>query len=350
MNEFIDFYKEVSPKLKKELIKYNNDILNEENKTIRENMRIFGELNESGKMVRGSLILLGYKLANKSDLKFALPLACAYEILETAILVHDDIIDKDDLRRGKQTIHAYNKEKYKDFDDNIHLSNSIALCVGDYGIYSTNQILVNKYSTNKNFKKLFTYYNETILNTIRGEIIDVITPYEEKNHILKDDLEYNIMETYKLKTSYYSIVGPLVMGMILGGLPSKKQEEIEKFALPLGIAFQIQDDYLGIYSKSDKIGKTVGSDVKEFKQTLLYYYTKGTKYYNELLQHYGKDKYDIKRVQEIFELSGSKEKVSVMMNKLYEESLYYLNKIAWLKQEDKNILMGLINYLKNREK
>ena len=349
MNKFIEYYKTIQPKIKEALNNFNQEILKEENSTIKDNLEVFAKLNESGKMVRGTLITLGYKF-NKSDIDLSIPLASAYEIFETSILVHDDIIDNDDLRRGCQAIHSYNKDKYKTINNNEHLSNSIALCIGDYGLYKANNLIVDNYANKKNFKKLFNLYNETIINTIRGEIIDVALPFLEQNNIYKGNLEESIMNIYTLKTAYYSIVGPLILGMTLSDANDKQINDIKDFALPLGIVFQMQDDYLGIFSSDTKLGKTVGSDIKEFKQTLLYSYTKNTSYYDELLKHYGKNNYDLKSVQEIFIKCGAKDYIVAKMNELYEESLDKLEQIKWLKKEDKTILKDLVLYLKERDK
>lgn len=350
MNKFISFYQNIKPSIKKSLDSFNNDILKEPIPCIKDNLEIFAKLNNSGKMIRGTLITLGYRLAGKDNLDYAIPLATAYEIFETSILVHDDIIDNDFLRRGNKTINAYNQDKYADYKDKEHVSNSIAICIGDYGLYKANNLIVDNYTKDKNFAKLFDLYNNTIIDTIRGEVIDTITPFEEKNNIFNDDLEKTIMDIYKLKTSHYSLVGPLKMGMVLGGSSDDKLKDIEAFAMPLGLAFQMQDDYLGIFSTSDKLGKSIGSDIKEFKQTLLYSYTKNTSFYKDLLKEYGKSDYDINKVQEIFTKSNAREYIINKMNSLYDVSKKVLGSITWLNNDDKEILNDLIVYLKERDK
>ncbi len=348
MNRFIDFYQNIKPQIQKEIHKFNQQLKKEKKLSIKESIDVFCQLNEAGKMIRGTLIILGYSFHN-DDINYALPLACAYEVFETSILVHDDIIDNDDLRRGIKTINAFNKEKYHQFKDE-HLANSIAICLGDLGLYKANDIIINNYGDDKVFAKLFKQYNDIVINTIRGETLDVIMPFEEKHHLFKDDIEKSVMDIYTLKTAWYSIVGPLILGMILAKMDDNKIKDVTNFALPLGIAFQIQDDLLGIYAQTDNIGKQVGSDIKEFKQTILYAYTKKTPYYNDLLKEYGNPHYDIKKVQSIFEECGAKDYALKETNKLYNKSLKVLNKIDWLQEEHKLILIDLINYLKERKK
>ena len=348
MNKFIEFYQMVKPQIKDRILDFNNEIKKEKNTIIKDNIEAFCLLNESGKMVRGTLTTLGYYFFN-NDFTYALPLACAYEVFETSILVHDDIIDNDLLRRNQKTITAFNDDKYGNFK-NKHFSESIAICMGDYGIHKANELIINHYGKDKNFSKLFKTYNDIVIDTIRGELIDVITPFEEKNSLFKYDVEKNVMEIYTLKTAWYSIVGPIILGMILANSKDNMLNEIIDFALPLGIAFQIQDDLLGIYAESQTIGKKAGNDIREFKQTLLYAYTKNTPYYKDLLKEYGKENYNLDKVQKIFEECGAKDYCIKRMNELYVESTIKLSNIKWLSDTHRKILIDLIEYLKNREK
>ena len=112
MNEFKEFYKDNKELLENIIKKYNDELLKEDNEIIRDNLKQFVRLNSNGKRIRGILIMLGYYLKN-NDIIYSMPLASAYEFFQTSILIHDDIIDNDNIRRGEKTIPFYNKEKYK---------------------------------------------------------------------------------------------------------------------------------------------------------------------------------------------------------------------------------------------
>jgi len=158
------------------------------------------------------------------------------------------------------------------------------------------------------------------------------------------------MTVYKLKTAFYSIIGPLSLGLILGGIEDKKLEDIKNFGEKVGIAFQIQDDILGIYSD---MGKVIGSDIKEYKQTILFSYTmKNEKYKEELLKYYGKENIGEKEISEtrrIFKECGAYDYANNLMNTMYNEGIEIMKKIDWIKEEDKNIIYGFIDYLKQRK-
>lgn len=355
IEKFKSYYVEEKNRINLKIDEFNSKLVKEENSILRYNYDLFRNLNQDGKLVRGTLVNLGYHLLSDNK-NYSDNLALAYEVFQTAILVHDDIIDNDSKRRGKDTIHYSNYNKYRKYtnkDDELKsLSNSIAICMGDYGLFQANKIISDNYYNDTNLAKVLSYFNETVLKTIRGELLDVITPFESKYDIIdKDELEKDIMEIYRLKTAHYTIIGPLSTGMILAGADENKLNDIEKLGEKIGIAFQIQDDILGIYS--EETGKVIGSDIKEAKQTILYTYTYNTEYKEELMKYYGNDNITeeiIEKVKDIFDVSGAKNYANHMMNKLYDEATEILNNISWMEKEKKELLAGFIEYLRTRKK
>ena len=351
-NVFFKYYKMTKDKLNTYIKEFNNKLIKEENPFIKENLELFANLNSDGKLIRGTLVNLGYKII-KEESEYSYPLALAFEVFQTSILVHDDIIDNDNLRREKITIHAYNNKKYYELtksNKSKKISDNIAICMGDLGLYKANQIISTNYKNDSNLGNILTYFNEIVINTIKGELLDVVLPFKEEYHLEDNNLEDSIMEIYRLKTAYYTIIGPLSLGMILAGTNEEYLKDIEKIGYNIGTAFQLQDDVLGIYGNN--IGKKVGSDIEEFKQTILYAYTKNTKYYDELLKIYGKeiDNNDILKVQEIFKNSGAYDYTLNKINNLYNKALNILDNIKWIKDEDKEILKYFLLYLKERKK
>ena len=130
------------------------------------------------------------------------------------------------------------------------------------------------------------------------------------------------MDIYRLKTSYYTVIGPMVCGLLLAGGDKKKIEDITSFGEKIGIAFQIQDDILGIYS--DEMGKVKGSDIKEYKQTILFAHAMNTEYKDELLKYYGKNDLD--------------------------EAINEIDNNDWIEENKKVLLNGFIEYLRGRNK
>ena len=224
--------------------------------------------------------------------------------------------------------------------------------MGDYGLYQANQLITEYYKEDPNLAKVLINFNNTIQITIKGELIDVILPFKGKYNLINNkEIEENIIEIYRLKTAYYTIIGPLSVGILLAGGKDQMLEDIKKFGEKAGIAFQLQDDILAIFS--DKQGKIPGSDIKEFKQTILYSHIINTEYKDEFMKYYGKEdltKEDITKVQELLRKSNSLEYATELMNSMYDESLEILNNISWIKEDKKELLQGFVESLRNRNK
>lgn len=234
------------------------------------------------------------------------------------------------------------------------MANSMAICAGGLGMCYANQKVAEAYSRSDNLGILLKYFNQVIIKTIQGEIIDVILPFEEQNFRSKeDDLVDSIMEIYRLKTAWYTVIGPLCLGMVLAGGADEDMKKIESFAESLGIAFQIKDDILGIYAEEDHIGKNVGSDITEFKQTLLYAYIRNQKeYYSNFLRYYGKDNLtyeDVNAIRDLFSKSGALAYAEQEMNRYIELAIKSLKSMKFIPEEKETILFGLIWYLKLRK-
>ncbi|MBR3362627.1 MAG: polyprenyl synthetase family protein [Bacilli bacterium] len=326
------------------------------NKELKEALDEFVRMNEGGKFLRATLVALGYHSVSNYDDKY-LDLALALEIFQTSILIHDDIIDKAKTRRGKDTI----PESYIKKNKTINSANfnekrddyakGMALCLGDLGFYLAEEIMIKAYKKEEILSNILSYYHNVAIKTCLGEMIDIELPFKEEFYQNTNNLEEKIMEIYKLKTAWYSVIGPFCLGMILGKAKEEDIKEMEKLLLNIGIAFQIKDDILGVYGNDKYIGKSTNSDIEEYKQTILYSYTINTNYKDELLKYYGKSNLteeEIAKVKEIFEKSKAKNYAENLMNKLFESSLNKLNNINFIKKEFKEILIGFIIYLENR--
>ncbi len=368
MESFQQFYEASRQRLSKLIASRNRKIVKEPNPLLKPFQEYFADLNEGGKMLRGVLVNLGYKIAGGKNVSDSDSLAAAFEIFQTAVLIHDDIIDRADLRRGKKTVQRRYEESLRDrkiqmvsgSETYASLASSAALCTGDLGLFYSNIEIARNYQDHPKVGKLIAYFDQVIIDTIRGELLDVVLPYEIQDpHFSENEksalLEKSVMEIYHLKTAYYSVIGPLHLGMLLGDLPDSNMKELDGFCDDLGIAFQIKDDILGIYADEERTGKDAGSDISEFKQTILYQYvmSKGGAEKTELLKLYGKEDLtarDLKDVQDLFRTSGAYEYANEKMEQCFMSANRKLEGMQFLKEEDRSILRGFIGYLRTRKK
>jgi len=216
-----------------------------------------------GKRIRPIFVLYGYLAAGGRERNKIMETAIFAELIHDYFLVHDDIIDQDNLRHGQPSFHKRYETFYQKQPNAKHLGTSGAILAGDlltvlgYDILSKtkfNPVLINE---------AMLELNRIVADVIGGQVLDV---YLGLDHFLGDK---EILEIQRYKTSRYTVDGPMQIGAILAGADSEILEQVSQYAIPLGIAFQIQDDILGMFGDTKRTGKPSGADLREGKQTLL---------------------------------------------------------------------------------
>lgn len=218
-----------------------------------------------GKKLRGALIQLGYEIAGKKKSE-VLEASTCIEIIHSFLLMHDDIQDLDTLRRSFPTVHKQYETEHKNLKskrDAFHYGISMGINMGDLGAYLGMEVLLRSKLDESRKLKAAIYLSRLLQRVAYGQGLDVT--YEQMSNIT----EHDVMQVHLHKTSIYTVEGPLKIGSLLGGLSQRRIEAIEKFGKPVGIAFQLRDDELGIFSEEETLGKPIGSDVREGKNTLL---------------------------------------------------------------------------------
>ena len=202
-----------------------------------------------GKRIRPVLCLLGNQLYGsiKED---TFQVASAIELFHNFTLVHDDIMDKADLRRGKETMH-------KKYGQNTAILSGDVMMIKAYELLST----INP----THLPAILQLFNKTAREVCEGQQLDM--DFESRENVAME--EY--LEMIGLKTSVL-IAASLEMGAILQDASLEDRELLYEFGLNLGIAFQIQDDYLDAFGDPEKFGKTVGGDITQNKKTFLLIY------------------------------------------------------------------------------
>ena len=224
-------------------------------------------VSNSGKRIRPTLFYFGYIIGGGKNKLEAVKASISVELVHSYLLIHDDIIDHDDFRHGGFSMH-YNYEKkaennFKDVDAK-HFGVSMAIIAGDLVMSFGYEILNNSNFRNDLKIKALSNLDKIICNTILGQALDLTLSKDDNFNIDR------IFEMQKYKTAKYTIEGPLQLGAILAGANEKFLDSLSNYAIPIGIAFQIQDDIIGIFGNEKKIGKPIGSDIKEGKRTLLF--------------------------------------------------------------------------------
>lgn len=220
-----------------------------------------------GKRLRPALVYYGYKLLGGDESKDILKVSLAMELIHTFLLIQDDIMDESNLRRGKTTMHRiYEAEcetMYRANGDSQRFGETMGILAGDLSFCLAFEPLLSSDFSPELKTQVMQKLQDTVINTIFGQELDVRLEFKGFSK------PSEILSVYRLKTAQYTFECPLHIGAMLAGATQKDLETISNFAIPCGIAFQIRDDILGMFGDKKHTGKSVGSDLRQGKQTLL---------------------------------------------------------------------------------
>lgn len=221
-------------------------------------------LSLGGKRIRPVLMLLSYNLF-KENPETILSNACGLETYHNFTLLHDDLMDNADMRRGMPTVH-------KKWDDNT------AILSGDTMLLLAFQRMMQ--CDERYMNDVFSTFVETTLEIDEGQQYDI--EFETRD----DVTEAEYIEMIRLKTSVL-LACALKIGAILGGASKEDQDNLYKFGEQIGLAFQLQDDFLDVYGDPKVFGKNIGGDITSNKKTFMLI--------NALLRAEGDDKAELER-------------------------------------------------------
>lgn len=203
-------------------------------------------LSLGGKRIRPVLMLMAYNLY-REDVKSILQPATGIEVYHNYTLLHDDLMDRADMRRGKATVH-------KVWNDNV------AILSGDAMLVLAYQFMAQ--CASEKLKDVMDLFSLTALEICEGQQLDM--EFEQRKDVKED--EY--IEMIRLKTSVL-LAASLKIGAILGGASEEDADALYDFGVNLGLAFQLKDDLLDVYGDPLRFGKNIGGDILCNKKTYL---------------------------------------------------------------------------------
>ena len=289
-------------------------------------------LSMGGKRIRPVLMLLCYNMY-KDDPETILSSACAIETYHNYTLLHDDLMDNADMRRGKMTVH-------KKWNPNTAILSGDSMLVLSYQRMA--QCDVTK------LKDVLDLFTETALEIGDGQQYDM--DFETRNDVTED--EY--IEMIRLKTSVL-LACALKIGAILADAPADDAENLYRYGEQVGIAFQLQDDFLDVYGDPNVFGKKIGGDILCNKKTymLINALLMANDSQRAELNHWIESKdYDpqakIAAVTKLYDEIGIRKLCEEKVNYYFQQSLYYINKVK-VDDSKKVELRHFIDSLMNRQ-
>lgn len=291
-------------------------------------------LSLGGKRIRPVLMLMAYNLY-KETVEDIMPQAVALETYHNFTLLHDDLMDKSDMRRGNLTVH-------KKWNDNTAILSGDTMLILAYQFFTSNQ---NPVISSPAVTKEFV---DATIGVCEGQQYDI--DFETRN----DVTEAEYMEMIRMKTSL--LLGyALKIGAMLAGAKDEDAEQLYQFGEKMGLAFQLQDDLLDVYGDTRYFKKKLGADIVDNKKTFLLINAMNLatgKDAEELKEWIGKDEFDaeekISAVTHIYNNIGIKELTQAKIEQMFSESLQCLNAVN-IQEKKKEQLRNFADKLLGRK-
>ncbi|MCI4369502.1 MAG: polyprenyl synthetase family protein, partial [Thermoplasmata archaeon] len=220
-----------------------------------------------GKRFRALLVLAGYHLASGRDPSPVLPVAAALEHFQSWMLIHDDIIDHSEERRGGPTLHRTLARRHAElglFGDAEAFGVGLGITLGDLEEPFTLSSMLKAKTTPQRREAAVREYVRMTRETALGQLLDIRNGGLPPSDVTEED----VLTVHRLKSAVYTVVSPLKLGAIYGGATKGLLDDLESAGTDLGVAFQLRDDVLGAGFLSGNIGKSA-NDLTEGKRTLL---------------------------------------------------------------------------------
>ena len=276
-----------------------------------------------GKRLRAQFCHTGWLAAGGDALAAdAVGVAAALEIFQAAALVHDDLIDHSDTRRGRPSAHRALETAHRDAGwsgDSEDFGISATILLGDLLVAWSDDLLESVIAEHPHAALVRAEYARMRRDVTLGQFLDVA---QESAWVTQPDSEHaaRALEIASLKSARYSVEQPLIIGAALAGGTPDQLASLRSFGHHIGIAFQLRDDVLGVFGDTAETGKPAGDDIREGKRTLLVAYTR------EQLSPDAKDRFDealgdrdlsdneVRRLQQEMIAAGALERVESLIS------------------------------------
>jgi geranylgeranyl diphosphate synthase type I len=292
-----------------------------------------------GKRLRPALVAVGLRAADAhAAVRPAVEVGAALELLHTYLLIHDDWMDDDAVRRGGPTVHVLLTRRFR----NERMGHASAILAGDYALSLATETLARLRVPDERLRSLLLCFSEMHEHAVLGQELDIsgTSPGPEA--------------AYVLKTASYSVRGPLRLGALLGGARKATLRALDRFATPVGVAFQLRDDLLSAFGNPRETGKPLGGDLRSGKRTPLVLQAsrdargRDRATLSRVLGNLRATDADVRRALDVIRRTGAKDAVEARIDELVRRGLRALGPA--ISREGRELLIGAALALTARER
>lgn len=273
-----------------------------------------------GKWMRPKLVYLTYQGFGGQDWRACSELAAAYEMLHAALLVHDDVIDRDFVRRGSATLGAVYRDAASEqghgTDVADHAGYSAAIIAGDLLLTGSLRLAGSATTGHAQAGLILATVHEAIFASAAGELDDLLFSLGRASPGMGD-----VLNMERLKTAVYSFEMPLRAGALLAGVSSESADALAAVGRDIGVAYQVVDDVLGTFGLESVTGKSVESDLREGKRTILTTFAQDSGEFADALAAFHGGQAEAEDVRDVLHGLGAQEYALNLAQTLVSEAL-----------------------------
>jgi geranylgeranyl diphosphate synthase type I len=305
-----------------------------------------------GKRLRPVLLDLAYRACGGRSEAAPLRLGMAVELLHTYLLVHDDIMDHADLRRGRSTTHAAFAEAHRAHGrrgDAVDFGRAVAILAGDLAHTWAAELSRPHSEAEGDPGPVEGTFDAMCEEVIGGQYLEMLLPHRI------DPTEEELLRVLRLKSGRYTVERPVELGALLAGAGAEVVAALERWSAAAGEAFQLQDDVLGTFGDLATTGKSVASDLAEGKRTFLVHHAlagaapEDRDWLRSVLGRDDLTPADHERARRVVEASGALAAVRGMIDERLERATRALDEVP-LPAEALAPFAGFLAYLEERER
>ncbi len=223
-----------------------------------------------GKRLRAGFLYWGYRLAGRPDSDALVRMATAMELFQAAALLHDDVMDRSDTRRGRPTAHRALAARHRDAGwsgPSDRFGEGGAILAGDLCLQWTDELVATCGLPAADVARARTTFDTMRTQLMGGQYLDLLESARGWDGLGLEERVASVRRVVRYKSAKYTIEHPLLIGATAGGLPQPVLDELSRYGLALGEAFQLRDDVLGVFGDPERTGKPAGDDLREGKRT-----------------------------------------------------------------------------------
>lgn len=273
-----------------------------------------------GKWMRPKLLYLTYHAYAGQDWQACSDLAAAYEMLHAALLVHDDVIDRDFIRRGSATLGAVYRDvavaQGHDREMADHAGFSAAIIAGDLLLTGSLCLAGSATPGHPQAGAILATVHEAIFASAAGELDDLLFSLGSVSPGMSD-----VLHMERLKTAVYSFEMPLRAGALLAGASAGSADALAAVGRDIGVAYQVVDDILGTFGQETVTGKSVESDLREGKRTILTTFAQDSSEFSSVLTAFRSGKVQVEDVRKVLDGLGAQEFALNLAQSLVSDAL-----------------------------